>query len=60
MAQLRGLEARRREREFVRLLASGLSARQAAADAGVSPARALRLLSDPALWQVFVQSRIAA
>lgn len=60
MARVRSLEARRQEREFARLIAAGESPTVAARLAGIGALRALRLLSDPAFWQVFVASRSVA
>lgn len=57
MSRLRGFESRRRSREFVRLVAEGAPAAEAAREAGVSPTAALKLLDDRLLWQVFVATR---
>lgn len=54
------LEVRRRSRVFVALLVAGVTPRRAADEAGLSPARALRLLDDPALWQALRRVREAA
>lgn len=52
MARPIGIESRRRQREFVRLLADGQTWRDAARNARVDPSTVLTLLDEPAFRAV--------
>lgn len=53
----RGFESRRRTKELVRLVSIGTPLVVAARESGVKPARVLRLLDDPAFFDVVVAAK---